>query len=171
VTTPPNGSVRADRGPHRAARVAIRRAERVDLPAILALHAQPGMNDGEVIALDAAAAIWRRMADYPDYGVYVATAADDGAVVGTFALLVMDNLAHGGAPSAVVEDVCVDERLRGRGIGRAMMMFAMERARASGCYKLTLSSNQARAGAHAFYRALGFEQHGLSFHVPLRALR
>lgn len=150
-----------------SAGVLVRRAGQADLPAILELYAQPGMNAGEVISLDTAAAIWRRMAAYPDYGLYVATAADDRAVVGTFALLVMDNLAHGGAPSAVVEDVCVDERRRGRGIGRAMMTFAMERAREAGCYKLSLSSNQARAGAHAFYRALGFEQHGVSFHVRL----
>lgn len=160
----PGGPARAS-----AAGVLIRRAEQADLPGVLALYAQPGMNAGEAISLEAAAAIWRRMAAYPDYGLYVAVAtpADDHALVGTFALLIMDNLAHGGAPSAVVEDVCVDERGRGRGVGRAMMAFAMERARQAGCYKLSLSSNQARAGAHAFYRALGFEQHGVSFHVRL----
>jgi GNAT superfamily N-acetyltransferase len=145
----------------------IRRADEADLPGVLGLYAQPGMDAGEVISLDAATTIWRRMAAYPNYGVYVATTAEDQGLVGTFALLVMDNLAHGGAPSAVVEDVCVDERRRGRGIGRAMMTFAMKRAREAGCYKLSLSSNQARAGAHAFYRALGFEQHGVSFHVSL----
>ena len=48
-----------------------------------------------------------------------------------------------------------------------MMTYAINRAREAGSYKLTLSSNLARAGAHAFYRALGFEQHGVSFHVRL----
>jgi len=158
---------RFDRPGAGATGVVVRRAEQADLPAILALYAQPGMNGGEAISLDAAAGIWRRMAAYPDYGLYVATADGDGAVVGTFALLVMDNLAHGGAPSAIVEDLCVDERYRGRWIGRAMMTYAINRAREAGSYKLTLSSNLARAGAHAFYRALGFEQHGVSFHVRL----
>src|SRR5689334_23143530 len=98
-----------------AAGVVIRRAEKADLPAILALYAQPGMNAGEVISLEAALAIWQRMAAYPSYGLFVATVSDDPTtIVGTFALLVMDNLAHGGAPSAVVEDVCVDEGRRGR---------------------------------------------------------
>jgi GNAT superfamily N-acetyltransferase len=95
-------------------------------------------------------------------------AVSEGTTVGTFALLIMDNLAHLGAPSAIVEDVCVDDQHRGRGIGRAMMTFAVEHARARGCYKLALSSNSARPDAHAFYRALGFQQHGLSFVVPLR---
>jgi ribosomal protein S18 acetylase RimI-like enzyme len=145
----------------------IRKAAESDLPAVLRLYAQPGMDNGRVLTVDVAAKILRRMSAYPEYAVYVAT-ADNGSVVGTFALLVMDNLAHMGAPSAVVEDVCVDERLRGQGIGRAMMRFAMEVARQRGCYKLALSSNAAREGAHAFYRSLGFEQHGLSFHVPLQ---
>jgi ribosomal protein S18 acetylase RimI-like enzyme len=145
----------------------IRRAEETDLPAVLGLYAQRGMNEGSVLTTDAAAQIMRRMATYPNYCVYVATRRD-GTVIGTFALLVMDNLAHMGAPSAVVEDVCVDERLRGQGVGRSMMEFAMEFARQQGCYKLTLSSNLARGDAHAFYRSLGFEQHGLSFHVRTR---
>ena len=139
----------------------------VEVPAVLRLYAQPGMDNGRVLTVEAAAQILRRMATYPEYAVYVAK-GNDGSVVGTFALLVMDNLAHMGTPSAVVEDVCVDERLHGQGIGRAMMRFAMEFARQNGCYKLALSSNAARERAHAFYRSLGFEQHGLSFHVLLR---
>ena len=43
----------------------------------------------------------------------------------------------------------------------------MKTAAARGCYKLTLSSNIARANAHEFYRSLGFEQHGLSFRMSL----
>ena len=147
--------------------IAIRKAAESDLPGVLRLYAQPGMDNGRVLTVDAAAKIMGRMAKYPEYAVYVAT-TNDGSVVGTFALLVMDNLAHMGAPSAVVEDVCVDEQLRGQGIGRAMMRFAMDFARERGCYKLALSSNAARERAHAFYRSLGFEQHGLSFHVQLQ---
>ena len=147
--------------------IKIRKAAESDLPAVLRLYAQPGMDNERVLTVDAAAKILGRMASYPEYAVYVAT-ANDGSVVGTFALLVMDNLAHMGTPSAVVEDVCVDEQLRGQGIGKAMMHFAMEFARQRGCYKLALSSNASREGAHEFYRTLGFAQHGLSFHVPLR---
>jgi len=147
--------------------VSIRKASESDLSAVLRLYAQSGMDNGRVLTVDAAAKILQRMATYPEYAVYVAS-ANDASVVGTFALLVMDNLAHMGTPSAVVEDVCVDEQLRGQGIGRAMMRFAMEFARQRGCYKLALSSNAAREGAHAFYRSLGFKQHGLSFLLPLQ---
>jgi ribosomal protein S18 acetylase RimI-like enzyme len=146
--------------------IEIRKAGESDLPAVLRLYAQPEMDNGLVLPLETAALILRRMSTYPEYAVFVATM--NSSVVGTFALLVMDNLAHLGAPSAIVEDVCVDDQLHRRGIGRAMMRFAMEFARERGCYKLALSSNASRERAHTFYRSLGFEQHGLSFHVPLR---
>jgi GNAT superfamily N-acetyltransferase len=144
----------------------VRKAVEADLPGILRLYAQPGIDDNQVLGLDAASAIFQRMATYPRYHVYVA--AKGNAIVGTFALLVMDNLAHVGAPSAVVEDVVVDEASRGQGIGGAMMKFAMKVATECGCYKLTLSSNLRRVDAHAFYRSLGFEQHGISFRMNLR---
>ena len=118
----------------------IRKAAESDLRAVLRLYAQSGMDNGRVLTIDTASKILQRMATYPEYAVYVAT-AHDGSVVGTFALLVMDNLAHMGTPSAVVEDVCVDEQLRGQGVGRTMMHFAMAFARERRCYKLALSSS------------------------------
>jgi GNAT superfamily N-acetyltransferase len=77
----------------------------------------------------------------------------------------MDNLAHSGAPSGVVEDVAVRAGQRGQGIGKRMMEFALERCREAGCYKMALSSNLRREEAHRFYDSLGFERHGYSFLV------
>ena len=147
----------------------IRPAKTGDLSGVLALYAQPALDDGNVLPLDAAGRLHARFADYPDYTLYVAILDDD--VVGSFALLVMDNLGHLGAPSAIVEDVVVDPALQGRGVGRAMMAFALERAREKRCYKLMLSSNAKRREAHAFYESLGFERHGFSFRVELEGRR
>ncbi|MCA8958856.1 MAG: GNAT family N-acetyltransferase [Planctomycetes bacterium] len=141
----------------------IRKATERDLPSVLRLYGE--MGNPRVLDLDAARRIFERMSTYPCYDLYVAEL--DGTIVGTHALLIMDNLAHSGTPSAIVEDVSVAEAHRGQGIGRVMMHHAMETARRHGCYKLCLSSNLARERAHAFYRSLGFEQHGMSFHVGL----
>ncbi len=113
-----------------------------------------------------AARTFARMAEYPDYAVYVAE--EEGAVVGTFALLVMDNLGHGGAPEGVVENVVVEASRRGQGIGAAMMRFAMDRCADAGCYKMVLSSNLKREAAHRFYDRLDFQRHGISFSVEPR---
>lgn len=142
--------------------VTIREARDADLPAVLALYAQPGMDDGQVLTHDEARAIWQQFARYPSYRLFVAEDTG-GEIVATYALLVMHNLAHRGTPSAIAEDVVVSPTQQGRGIGRALMAHALAQAREAGCYKLALSSNAKRESAHAFYRSLGFQQHGLSF--------
>jgi GNAT superfamily N-acetyltransferase len=142
----------------------IRKATANDLPAVLALYAQPDMDDGRVLPLQEAQQLLSQFARYPDYHLYVACDETQPAnTVGTFALLVMHNLAHCGTPSAIIEDVVVSPRHQNLGIGRRMMEHARELARQAGCYKLVLSSNQKRERAHAFYESLGFQRHGLSF--------
>jgi GNAT superfamily N-acetyltransferase len=143
----------------------IRAADARDLSGVLALYAQPEIDDGDVLPVAEATRIFHRFDDYPDYTLYVAE--EDGAIVGSFALLIMDNLGHLGAPSGIVEDVVVDPALHGRGIGQAMMRFAVARCREKRCYKLMLSSNAKRERAHAFYEQLGFERHGYSFRINI----
>lgn len=138
-------------------------AEDRDLAAILDLIAQPDMDNGKSLTLEAARDILAAMRRYPYYRIHLAETTD--GIVGAYALLIMDNLAHMGAPSAIVEQVLVSPDVQGRGVGRKMMQHAMRIAAEHGCYKLALSSNLARARAHAFYDGLGFERHGFSFKV------
>jgi GNAT superfamily N-acetyltransferase len=143
----------------------VRPANPTDLAGVLALYAQPDLDNGNVLTLAEAQRIFDRFRRYPDYTLYV---VDRGVrVVGSFALLIMDNLGHLGAPSAIVEDVVVDPLFQSRGVGRQMMQFAVDLAREKGCYKLVLSSNAKRERAHAFYESLGFERHGYSFRMNL----
>jgi GNAT superfamily N-acetyltransferase len=141
----------------------LRKATETDVPSILSLYAQLGEDDGSVLGLEDAAGIFSRMGHYPDYGIYIATLGEQA--VGTFALLIMDNLGHRGTPSAVLEDVVVDGSLRGKGIGKQMMEYAHELCRQKGCYKMTFSSNRNREAAHRFYESLGFKRHGYSFYI------
>lgn len=142
----------------------IRQATEADLGDVLALYAQPTMDDGRVMDIESAEQVFAEFARYPNYRLFVACAAQ-GQVLGSYALLIMHNLAHRGTPSAVVEDVVVSPQHQGQGIGRQMMHHAMRLAREAGCYKLALSSNIKRASAHAFYHSLGFRNHGVSFVV------
>lgn len=139
----------------------VRKANERDLDQILGLYAQLEADQSRGTDLAAARKIFGKIQSYPDYSVYVADL--DGKIIGTFALAVMDNLAHMGAPSGLVEDVVVSEDYRHKGIGGQMMTFAMELCRQKGCYKIALSSNIIREGAHRFYESLGFEIHGYSF--------
>ena len=143
----------------------VRQATAADLPSVLALYAQPAMDNGNVMTIAQAESLFAQFSQYPNYRLFVACKND--AIVGTFALLVMHNLAHQGTPSAIVEDVVVSEAYQTQGIGRDMMHHAMALAREAGCYKLVLSSNQKRERAHAFYESLGFQRHGFSFSIEI----
>jgi N-acetylglutamate synthase-like GNAT family acetyltransferase len=89
----------------------VRPATESDLGKILELYAQAEFDAGKVLPLATAKQLFERFADYPDYTLYVAEHGGD--IVGTFALLVMHNLGHLGAPSAIVEDVAVRPRRKG----------------------------------------------------------
>ncbi len=145
--------------------VTIRPATEADLDAVLGLYAQPGYDDGRKLPIADARKMLARFKSYPDYTLYVAEL--DGAIVGTFALLVMDNFGHLGTPSAVVEGVVVAPHMQSRGIGQIMMDFARDRSVEKGCYKVVLSSNVKRERAHAFYERLGYQIYGYSFRLDV----
>lgn len=132
-----------------------------ELPALAALLASI---DGETPrSLDLLRTQLARIRAVPGYTVFVVLA--DDKVIATFSQLIFPTLAHGGASESLLESVVVADGLRGQGIGRRMMQFAMQRAADAGCYKLALSSNSKRLDAHRFYRGMGFEQHGISFSI------
>lgn len=145
----------------------IRIAEKSDLPAVLAIYAQPAIDAGELLEVDAAAELLERYELYPNYKLYVACI--DEEIVGTFALLIMDNIAHMGQPSAILEDMAVAPDHQRQGIGRQIMSYAMARAKDAGCYKLTLSSAIHRTDSHEFYESLGLKCHGYSFAIETDA--
>lgn len=142
----------------------IREANLDDVKDILHIYAE-ALDNGKVLSVENAQRIFLKQQQYPDYKVFVAEFEQQ--LVGTFAVLIMENMAHMGTSSAVVEDVGVLPTMQGKGIGKLMMEFAMDYAREKGCYKMNLSSNIRREKAHQFYESLGFQKHGFSFLIPL----
>ena len=145
--------------------IKIRKANESDLAAILSLFAQPEMDNGSILSLDKAKALFKKIQSYPCYTIFVATI--DEKIIGTFALLIMDNLAHMGTPSGIVEDIVVDPAYQGKGIGKLIMNYAIDQCKEAGCYKLALSSNLRRVQAHKFYKSLRFKQHGINFVIDI----
>jgi GNAT superfamily N-acetyltransferase len=143
--------------------VEIREATEADVADLLRAYRDAGIDGGLEFKVAEAREQFARFRLYPSYRFFVARV--DGAFAGTYALIILDNLAKRGAKAGVVEDVAVLPAFQGQGVGRALMEHARAECRAAGCYKMTLSSNIAREGAHAFYDSLGFERHGYSFLV------
>ncbi len=61
---------------------------------------------------------------------------------------------------AVITAVVVDPAERGMGVGEALVVAFVERARASGAPEAQLTTLSGRDGAGAFYEALGWERVG-----------
>ena len=56
----------------------------------------------------------------------------------------------------LLEDVYVEEHARGAGLGRALVEFALDRARARGCRRAELDVNESNEPALKLYESLGF---------------
>lgn len=84
-------------------------------------------------------------ARYPD---------DDSPMVGILTLIVYR------VPTGIrarVEDVIVEEAVRGKGIGEALMRQALHMAQEAGADGVALTSNSRREAANRLYQRLGFK--------------
>jgi len=81
--------------------------------------------------------------------VWVATVAEQ--IVGVLVL-------RSGPRSLLLENVAVAPAWQGRGIGRALIAFAEDRARALGLDEITLYTNEKMTENLALYPALGYEE-------------
>mgnify|MGYP003579492472 CR=1 FL=1 len=124
-----------------------------DLQALLGLYAQLNPHDRPATPERSRAVLDEILAS-SHFELVVAEHAGD--VIGTCYLNVVPNLSRGGAPYGVLENVVVTQALRGRGIGQAMVGFALARAWQRGCYKVMLQTGSRRESTHHFYRACRF---------------
>jgi ribosomal protein S18 acetylase RimI-like enzyme len=137
----------------------IRRALEADLPMVIRLFAIPDHGNAKHEDLgpplpSCYAEALAKIANDPDNALMVAEV--EGNVVGAFHLTVIQYVANRGGRVAQVENVIVDPAFRSRGIGEAMMRWAIEEARRRGCFRIQLTSNKVRKRAHRFYERLGF---------------
>jgi GNAT superfamily N-acetyltransferase len=95
-------------------------------------------------------------------------AEEGGRVVGTFMLTFIRHLMRQGSLVAQLESVRVDGSMRGRGIGEAMVRWAIEESKRRGCSRMQLTTNKSRTDAHRFYRRLGFEASHEGMKLSLR---
>ena len=138
--------------------VLIRDAGPDDLPAVVALYAddplgatreRPGTPLPEVYAR-----AFAEISADPRHRLVVAE--EDGEVVGTLQLSYLPHLVRMGAERAQVEAVRVAAARRGTGLGRELIGWAVDQARARGCGLVQLTTDAARPDAHRFYESLGF---------------
>jgi ribosomal protein S18 acetylase RimI-like enzyme len=88
-----------------------------------------------------------------DASTYVAEM--DGRVVGMVTLCVFTTLT---GPKAYLDHLVVARDWRRRGIGRALVQYAIEQAHAAGASRIDLTANSEKQAGRALYKALGFRE-------------
>ena len=78
-------------------------------------------------------------------------------LAGTFQVTFLPGLSRKGMSRLQVEAVRVADDYQSMGLGSALMRWAIDCARQSGCGLVQLTTDKTRADAHRFYDRLGFE--------------
>lgn len=136
--------------------VIFREAVRADLPAVIALLADDVLGKArDFTQVDEA--YERAFADITaDPRNHLVVADRDGELVGCMQITYIPGLGRHGAERSLIESVRVRSDLRGQGLGRQMMTWAIDQARGRGCALVQLTTDKSRTDAHRFYRDLGF---------------
>ncbi|MGR6431171.1 N-acetyltransferase family protein [Rhizobium sp. PAMB 3174] len=153
-----------------AEEIVIRRARPEDVPAIVAMLASDEIGGHGDTLDDTSMSDYRRAFEDIDASshqrLYVAEA--EGAVVGTFQTVTSRTMTARGGATMTLRAVQTRADCRGRGIGAAMMRFAIAEAEMEGVRLIDLSSNGNRKDAHRFYQRLGFVASHIGFKMKLK---
>jgi GNAT superfamily N-acetyltransferase len=137
--------------------VIFRSATRADVPAILELLENDEITQSRVVSEATDADYWKAFEEIDaDPRNELIVADDGGAVVGTCQLTFTPSLSRRGAERMTIEAVRVRSDRRGDGLGREMMLWALQRARERGCGLAQLTTDKRRTDAQRFYAGLGF---------------
>ncbi len=94
----------------------------------------------------------------PSRPVFVADC--EGEVLGyAFCVFQEEKASHIFHPvkTLYLDDLCVDESCRGKGVGKALFSYVKEYAKGQGCYHLTLQVWSCNESAVSFYEKLGMK--------------
>ena len=155
--------------------MSIRPAKVADAGAIAGLYVQSAAQHAavdrvryRVPALERAVAYYTRLLNGDEKTIFVAES--DGEIAG----MVEVWLAAEPSPHSMMRPrrtamlgIAVDAAHRRRGIGSALMAEAAAWAKRQGVEEIVLDMLLANAGAIAFYRALGYEEHGVLLRWPV----
>lgn len=85
---------------------------------------------------------------------------DDGEVLGHAFCQITDVKSHKllqDAKTLYIDDICVDEKARGKHVGKALFEFVRDYAKSIGCYNMTLNVWEGNAPALNFYKNMGMK--------------
>jgi len=102
-----------------------------------------------------------------DPGSYFLVADMNGRPVGFISFTIRQTVVHR-SPSALIDELVVGREHRGEGVGRQLVLAAIERCRALGCCEVEVSTEETNAKARKLYKRCGFQERGLLLEADLQ---
>lgn len=91
-----------------------------------------------------------------DDNMHLLVAEEDGKVVSSVQMAIIESLTHNVSPFAVIENVVTHIDYRNKGYASALLERASEIAKNRGCYKVFLETGSNKESTLNFYRNNGF---------------
>lgn len=149
--------------------VLIRRAEKADLAAIVAMLADDALGrareNASVPLTQAYQDAFAAIDGNPNH--FLAVMTDGAEVIGTLQISFIPGLSLQGAWRGQIEAVRVAASRRGEGLGHSLLEWAIERCRERGCRVVQLTTNKSRLDAHRFYERVGFKASHIGYKLDL----
>ena len=91
---------------------------------------------------------------------------DNTEIIGTLQLTFIQYLTYQGGIRAQIEAVRIHKKFRGKGLGKQLFTWAIDRAKQRHAHVLQLTTDKKRPEALAFYKGLGFidSHEGMKLH-------
>ena len=146
--------------------ILIREATKSDLPAIgkLLEDLTNAMDDTEGIDIGIAIKTCEHLLN--DASSYLLVAAMEGTPVGFINFTIRQTILHR-SPSALIDELVVAEEYQGKGVGKQLVLAAIEKCRQLGCCEVEVSTEKINLKARNFYKRYGFEERGMLFEMDL----
>ncbi len=102
--------------------------------------------------------LWERLLDKfeKDENMYLLVVEEDGKVVASVQMAIIESLTHNVRPFAVIENVVTHADHRNKGYASALLERASEIAKEHKCYKVSLETGANKESTLNFYRKNGF---------------
>jgi GNAT superfamily N-acetyltransferase len=127
-----------------------------ELNELLDLYQYLNHDDPNLKGSDNINKLWDKIFNDPNRYYFVVE--DDGVIVSSCTLIIIDNLTRSGRPFGLIENVVTHKEYRKRGYGTAVLHKALEVAKNKDCYKIVLLTGRKEESVLRFYERVGFEK-------------
>lgn len=102
--------------------------------------------------------VWQNLLDKfeKDEKMYLLVLEEDGKVVSSIQMAIIESLTHNVRPFAIIENVVTHINYRNKGYASALLEKASEIAKEHRCYKVSLETGSNKESTLNFYRNNGF---------------